>query len=211
MRILVCGAHGFIGSAICARLQQAGHIIIKGVRKASLKNEMEINFSADITEDVWINRLHQIDAVINAVGILIEQGDQKFSNIHTLAPIALFAACAKVGIKRVLQVSALGAEQCDTPYFQSKLHADRFLQEQKLEWQIIRPSVVYGDNADSSKMFRLLASLPILPLPAGGKQILQPVHIDDLAEGVLKLMDQSSDIHQIIPVVGNRTVSYREM
>mgnify|MGYP006205252583 CR=1 FL=1 len=52
--------------------------------------------------------------VINAVGIIREHGAQSFDNIHTRAPKALFAACVKAGVKKVIQISALGADALTT-------------------------------------------------------------------------------------------------
>ena len=35
MTVLVCGANGFIGQALCARLEAGGHRVLRGVRRAA--------------------------------------------------------------------------------------------------------------------------------------------------------------------------------
>lgn len=211
MRVFICGANGFIGGAIAARLATAGHTIIKGVHTPSGLDEVAIDYSRDLSPEMWLPRLKGVDVVINAVGILVETDRKTFLAIHDQAPRALFAACVQSGVKRIIQISALGAERGNTPYFQSKLAADNFLTAQAIEWYIVRPALVYGKNGSSAKFFRTISSLPVIGLPAGGRQMLQPIHIDDLTEAVLCLLDPSAAAHQIVEAVGGRPLEYREI
>jgi len=211
MNILICGASGFIGSVLCAWLEQRGHRVVKGVRRAVNTNEIAIDFTTDVEPDRWRARLNGIDAVINAVGILVERGHQTFDAVHTRGPIALFEACRQEGVKRVIQISALGAQAGDTPYFKSKVAADTYLQRSPVSYQIVRPALVYGPSGASARFFRMLASLPVHFLPAGGRQLLRPVHADDLAELVARLIEVDVADRQSIDVVGAEQVEYREM
>ncbi|WP_042298262.1 SDR family oxidoreductase [Paraburkholderia bannensis] len=211
MNILVCGARGFIGSALCGWLERHGHRVTKGVRHATRADEIELDFSAAPDATTLLAQLHGIDAVINAVGILLERGDQRFDAVHTRSPIALFDACRQAGVKRVVQISALGVETGDAPYFTSKLAADRHLQSLPIEWQVVRPALVYGTNGTSARFFRALASLPLHVLPAGGHQLLRHVHADDLAEVVGRLLEADAPARQTLDIVGGDEVEYREM
>ncbi len=58
----------------------------------------------DLTEEAWLPRLQGIDLVINAVGIIREQGDQRFDSLHRDAPIALFRAAQRAGVKKIIQI-----------------------------------------------------------------------------------------------------------
>jgi uncharacterized protein YbjT (DUF2867 family) len=122
--------------------------------------------------------------------------------------VALFRACAKSGIKRVIQISALGAdERAITPYQASKKSADDVLKSLPVEWFVLRPSLVYGAGGKSMALFEKLARLPLLPLIEGGKQLIQPVHIDDLTEAVLASLT-ASESNRTIDVVGACAVSF---
>lgn len=214
MRILICGANGFIGRALAARLSAAGHEVVRGVRTpgASSNNaEIAIDFARDVDTATWLPRLAGIDAVINAVGILVEGSGKTFDAIHSRAPQALFAAARAAGVKRVVQISALGADAGNTPYFTTKRAADDFLMTQPLEWQVLRPALVYGDDGASAGFFRMLASLPLAVLPGDGRHPVQPVHIDDLTEAVARLLDPAAPARQCIDLVGATAVEYREM
>lgn len=211
MNILVCGAHGFIGAALCDRLERGGHRVVKGVRHATAEDERAIDYAGALGPDAWDALLQGIDVVINAVGILIEKGRQTFDSVHTRAPIALFDACQRQGIQRVIQVSALGVPSGLTPYFQSKLAADHHLQSLPVSHSIVRPALVYGPLGASAAFFRMLASLPIHALPAGGHQRLRPVHVEELAEVIERLLDADAGDRGVIDVVGGEEVEYREM
>lgn len=211
MRILVCGAAGFLGAAIAERLAAAGHTVLRGVRHALQPGDVAMDFAKDTRVEVWLPRLQEVDAVINAVGILTENRRETFSQVHCDAPCALFAACARQGVRRIVQVSALGAESGQTPYFTSKRAADAFLMGLALDWQIIQPALVYGTTGTSARFFRSLASLPILVLPGDGRQRLQPVHVDDVAEAVCRLLESAAPVHQVVPLVGPQPVTCRDV
>jgi uncharacterized protein YbjT (DUF2867 family) len=209
--ILVCGANGFIGAALCERLAQRGHRVVKGARCAATEDELAIDYSRDLEPEQWEVRLRGIDVVINAVGILIERGRQTFESVHTKAPIALFEACRRQGIERVIQISALGVQTGLTPYFRSKLAADDHLRSLPVSFYIVRPALVYGSSGASAAFFRMLASLPVHALPAGGHQRLRPVHVKELAEVVERLLDAADGDCRVVDVVGGEEVEYREM
>ncbi|CAG2323177.1 MULTISPECIES: SDR family oxidoreductase [Burkholderia] len=215
MTVLVCGANGFIGQALCARLEAGGHRVLRGVRRAAGPHDVAIDFAQDVDPQAWLARLKGVDVVINAVGMLADRRGATLDAVHRAAPCALFTACCLAGVRRVIQISALGVERGDTRYFASKRAADRFLQTLPIDFRIVRPALVYGAAGASARFFRMLASLPVHMLPAGGHQRLRPVHVDDLAEVVARLVVQPGDSRaadsRVIDVVGSDEVEYREM
>ncbi|MGU7770126.1 SDR family oxidoreductase [Burkholderia sp. MR1-5-21] len=211
MNILVCGANGFIGRALCARLEAGGHRVVRGVHRAAGPGEVAIDYVHDVRPEHWRTRLDGIDAVVNAVGILSERRGATFDAVHRAAPCALFDACCRAGVRQIVQISALGAERGDTAYFASKLAADGYLQTLPVDFRIVRPALVYGASGASARFFRMLASVPVHVLPDGGRQLLRPVHVDDLAELVARLIDRPATCDRIVELVGADEVAYREM
>lgn len=211
MNILLCGASGFVGRHIEAALRKAGHQVSRGVRRPRGAGDIAIDYTQDIASATWLPRLAGIDAVVNAVGVLRDSKAQPMSRLHDAVPRALFAAAAQSGVKRIVQISALGAGGgIATPYMQSKKAADDFLQTLDLDWAILRPSMIYGKEGAGTRMFMLLSQMPLLMLPDGGKQMLQPVHVDEIAEAVVRLLAPgtgSPPLRQIIECVGAETVT----
>ncbi|HYG13113.1 MAG TPA: SDR family oxidoreductase [Methylophilaceae bacterium] len=215
MVILLTGASGFIGSRLAAALQAAGHQVVRAVRHAERTScsdlFVEVDFVRDIEVARWLPRLAGIDVVINAVGIIRERGNQTFEALHHAAPKALFAACSEADIELVIQISALGAdEEAQSAYHRSKKAADDYLASLDIRSVILQPSLVYGAGGASAGLFNLLASLPVIALPGGGWQRVQPVHIDDVVAAALAVLSQPLPSGTRLPVVGLYAISFRQ-
>jgi uncharacterized protein YbjT (DUF2867 family)/uncharacterized membrane protein YphA (DoxX/SURF4 family) len=216
MNVFVCGAKGFIGRHICTALEAAGHQVVRGIRVPEAAADIRIDYATDVHADHWLSRLAGIDVVVNAVGILCERAGASFDAIHRDAPCALFDACERAHVKRVIQISALGGDEgigsaSYTPYMRTKRKADAHLMRSSLDWVVFRPSLVAGVDGDSSRLFRTLASLPVVALPGRGEQKLQPVHIDDLCEAVVKAVAPDAASRYVMDIVGPVPMTYKEM
>ncbi len=227
MNILLTGATGFIGSHLLNRLLQKGHHVTACIRQPDKQYRQDPRLNVTVVDfmqatrlDDWLPLLMDIDVVINAVGIISESRQQSFAKLHTDAPAALFSAAQKAGVKRVLQISALGADQdAKSAYHLSKLAADDVLASLDLDWFILRPSLVYGTGAVSMGLFRALSALPVIPLIEGGTQNMQPVHIDDLVEAVIlcigsqldERLDQNVPTQLTLDVVGPDEISMKAL
>lgn len=213
MRILITGATGFIGQALVAALARRGHSVVACThRREAGGQSIAVDYMRDLEEADWLPRLAGVDAVINAVGILRESPHARFDELHHLAPAALFRACHTAGVKRVIQISALGAdEQANSAYHLSKQAADDELRQLDLDWSIVQPSVVFGMGGASTALFLRLASLPLVPLVGHGDQVMQPIHVDDLTALVVKLIEEGRCVRQTIHAVGPAAVTLHEM
>lgn len=211
MNILLCGASGFVGRHLETALRDAGHHIRRGVRQPRGAEDIAVDYRNDIEIETWLPRLSGIDAVVNAVGVLRDSKAQPMARLHDAVPRALFAAAVQSGIKRIVQISALGVDSgVNTSYMKTKQAADDFLQTLNVDWAILRPSLIYGKDGASTRMFMLLAQMPLLMLPDGGKQMMQPVHIDDVAQAVVNLLGPdtgSPPLRSIIECVGSEEVT----
>ena len=215
MRILITGASGFIGGHLARALSRQGHAVIACARDpqrigAQLPDleTVAADFANDLDVSDWLPRLAGVDIVINAVGIIHESRRQSFAALHRDAPCALFQACAESGIRKVFQISALGADEAAVSrYHLSKRAADDYLSGLDLNWVILRPSIVYGPGARSMSFFKALAALPLTPLVGHGDQPAQPIHIDDLVGAVMRLLGPDSPASLRIDAVGPEPIT----
>lgn len=204
MKILLTGASGFIGGHIKNALESSGHKVMVADRHHGI----DFNHMKEMSD--WLPHLHDIDTVINSVGIIVEKTGQDFKHLHQIAPIALFRACEKAGVRRIIQISALGAdEKAFTQYQQSKRAADDVLRQLPLDWFVLRPSLVYGEGGASLAMFQRMAKLRVLVLADGGNQRIQPVHVSDLVTTVIQCL-KAKDTRQTLNVVGPFVLTFAE-
>lgn len=217
MRILLCGASGFIGGHLLTALRAAGHdvrCLARTPDQAARPGSLQGDFATDTSPGTWAPRLDGIDAVINAVGIIRETGTARFEPLHGRAPVALFEAAAARNL-RIIQISALGTPSGDLPdrpepYFRWRAMADRRLLEISPGALILRPSIVYGPGDHSMALFRGLAALPITPLIGDGRQPLAPVHVADLAAAVVRAVADPS-IRGAVDAAGPETLEFRDL
>jgi len=207
MLILLTGATGFLGARLLPLLRARGHRVLCAGRRpppGSHGDYVHADFAHDSEKADWVARLSGVDAVINTVGIIRESGGQTFARLHTATPQALFAACADAGVALVVQVSALGADAgAATPYHLSKKAADDFLARLPLRSRIVQPSLIYGPEGASARMFRTLAAMPFAVRFGAAPQPVQPVHVDDVCAAIAALLEEEGGPRSArVPLVG---------
>ena len=219
MKILLTGASGFIGRHILQELEQRNHRVFACCRKPEklfFKSEnttiLQLDYTNMPSEKDWLPHVENIDAVINCVGIISESGSQTFHKLHDQVPSALFKAAARAGAKKIIQISALGADgSAYSAYHLSKKAADDTLKKLAVDWFVLHPSIVYGDGAQSMALFHALASSPIHALIDGGQQLMQPVHVSDVAITVIQCLKPESTARQTLPLVGPEAISFKQL
>lgn len=212
MTVLVIGATGLIGGRVLRALRAAGCAAVGASRRRPAGERaddwLELDLGAMTRERDWLPLLAGVDAVVNCVGIIREAREGDFDRLHRAAPVALFAACERLGVRRVVQVSALGSRpDAATGYWRSKGAADADLLARRLDATVVRPSLVYGDEGASSVMFRMLATLPVLAMPMAHGARVQPIHVDDLAAVVVRLVTREGGAPRELAAVGPRALT----
>ncbi|QGZ40349.1 nucleoside-diphosphate-sugar epimerase [Pseudoduganella flava] len=205
MLILLTGSTGFLGSRLLPLLRAQGHRVLCAGRRAHGDCEfVQADFAHDSEKSAWVARLSGVDAVINTVGIIREVPGQTFARLHTETPRALFAACVEAGVGRVIQVSALGADAAaETEYHLSKKAADDYLATLPIRSRIVQPSLIYGPEGTSARMFRTLATMPFAVQFGAAPQPVQPIHVEDVCAAIVALLAEEGGPRSArVPLVG---------
>lgn len=218
-RVLVLGANGFIGSRLAAALSSAGWSVRAGARDPSVSGRraphyewVKADFHGLTSPSAWTDLLDGVDAVVNCVGVLQDGGRDSNRIAHIDGPRALLAACEAANIGRFIHVSAVGAEEgAGTAYAASKAETEAMVSASSLNWVIVRPSLVVDRAAFGGTGFiRALSAMPLAIPVVGGDQTFKPVALADLAEAVVRLVEDRSVSKEALDITGPQTVTMTE-
>jgi uncharacterized protein YbjT (DUF2867 family) len=168
----------------------------------------------DTGKAVWIERLTGFDAVVNCAGVLQRGPGVDPERIHHLGPAALFDACSDLGLRKVIQISAISArEGVATEYAETKCRGDAHLMALELDWVILKPSLLIARGSyGGTSLIRALAALPgVVLLPGKGDQTFQPLHLEDLGRALVKLVGEDRFSKIVLEPSGPVTLSLKEI
>jgi len=222
--VLLVGGSGFVGSAVAARLVGAGWRVRVPTRRAVRARHLAVLptleiVEADVFDPATLARLMQgIDAVVNLVGVLHSPSGvpygPAFERAHVVLPGLIAKACQRGGVRRVIQISALGADiNGPSEYQRSKAAGEAAIRNARpaLQWTVLRPSVIFGEGDSFLNLFARLGRVaPVMPL-GGARARFQPVWVEDVAEVVLACLERPQSIGQTYPVAGPTTYTLAEL
>ncbi len=194
-KVLILGGTGFVGRHVCEKLVRALCSVTlptRQLRHTSSAGMLPLVYpvQADIHDEAVLQQLvagH--DVVINLVAIL-QGSEQAFERAHVQLMDKLVRACTAAGVRRVVHVSALGADARNpdglpSHYLRSKSRGEQLLRASSLDWTILRPSVIFGAEDKFLNVFADMQQvLPLVPL-AGAHAVFQPVWVEDVAAAVV--------------------------
>lgn len=215
------GANGFVGRHLLAALTGAGHSVVAAVRDpVTFRKQwpaieaIACDFMTDHDSSVWRERLQGIEAVVNCAGVLQRSPGVDPEAIHHVGPAALFDACQELGLRRVVQISAISArDDIATEYAQTKCRGDAHLMSLDLDWVVLKPSLLYAKGSyGGTSLIRALAAFPIaVPLPGHGDQLFQPLHLNDFGKTVVKVLQEDRFAKSVLEPAGPETLSLKEI
>ena len=200
-KVLIFGGSGQIGRHLIRRLTNKNYLVTVVTRNLHQKGTVlrlggnpgyvEI-IEANIFDEEKLNDLFKDkDICINLVGIISENKKNKFKIIH---------------------ISALGVDKAkDSKYAKSKLEGEKNILENFSKTTILRPSVVYSvDDNFTTNLMTLLSLLPVFPLYYEGKTKFSPIHVSELCEIILEIIEKCI-IEKIVECVGPEELSFKEI
>jgi len=217
-RVLVLGGTGFVGRHVVANLVTAGHRVVVPTRRRERGKHLILLPTVDVVErDVHEPRtLRQLvgdaDVVVNLVGILHERGRATFARAHVELARNLIDACQRAQVRRLVHMSALGAD-VDAPsrYLRSKGEAQALVESSALDWTVFRPSVIFGRGDAFLGLFaKLVRWMPVVFL-AAPKAKFQPVHVVDVAACLAQATQDDATIRKRYALCGPNVYSLREL
>lgn len=207
--VLVTGATGFVGSHVveaCARQGIAVRALVRRPSAAPRLRELGAEVVEGSLSDVAALRAatQGAGAIVHLAALTRARGDAEYHGVNAdgTARLAEIAAETSEGPRRFVYLSSLAAvgpardgrpvRPDDTPapltaYGRSKLAGERVLAGRPdIEAAILRAPAVYGPRDRDLYRFFQLAARGLLLVPTGPARPLQLVHVEDLADAVIR-------------------------
>jgi uncharacterized protein YbjT (DUF2867 family) len=217
MRIFLAGGTGFVGGHVrCALLEKGHELRVLTHRRLACSEPGIEAVEGDVTRPETLGAAMQgCGAVINLVGIIREFPARgiTFEKLHVAATKNLLAAARHAGIRRFIQMSALGARPGAVAlYHQTKYRAEEEIRASDLDWTIFRPSVIYGPKDDFiNKLAELVRNFPFVPVIGDGLYRLQPIDGNDVARCFAMALDIPETVGQSYGLCGRDRITYLEL
>ena len=193
--VTIYGGSGFVGRYIARRMAKAGWRVRVAVRNPNeaifvrpygVVGQVE-PILCNIRDEASVRTAMQgAEAVVNCVGILVEQGRNRFDAVQAEGAGRVARLAAEEGVARMIQISAIGADpESDSDYAASKGEGEMAVLKYMPDAVILRPSIVFGPEDDFFNRFAGMArNSPVLPV-VGQSTRFQPVYVDDVAQAAV--------------------------
>lgn len=222
MTIFITGGTGYVGRSIVRTAVAHGHkvrVLVRSEEKGErLFGELgDVEFTkGDISDRGSLTAgMEGCDAVIHLVGIIVELPKKgvTFGKIHRFGTVNVVDAAEEAEIKRYVHMSALGTRPGGVSnYHRTKWAAEEYVRKSGLDYTIFRPSIIFGQEDAFINFFAsIIRKSPFVPLIAGGRNKLQPVWVEDVAECFVQAVEKDATIGKAYGLAGPDVFTMSEL
>jgi NADH dehydrogenase len=225
--ILVTGGSGFVGQEVVEELLRLGHrvrLLVRHPEKAAglpFAQKVELARGDVLKPETLATALAGARVVIHLVGFILETKRISYEQGHVEATRNVLNAARQAGVTRWIQMSAAGTRpRARSRYHQTKWQAEELVRNSGLDWTILRPSLIYGyDERDRLlNLLRRVLSFPVnaallwsLPLIDGGRPLVQPVSVREVARCFAAAPAKAAAVGRTHDLVGPVAMTWREL
>ena len=218
MLVLVTGATGFLGRKVVSELVGHHHqvrCLVHSPGRERLLDQwgVEAHYGNISDTESIAQAMYDVQSVVHLVGIIRPRRGATFDRVHRQGTANVVEAAKTSGAREVIYVSALGATANPAyPYLHSKRQAELRVTGSGLDYTVLRPSVIFGPGDEFTNALAGLVRLgPVVPVIGSGKNRMQPVAVEDVAQCVAASVGNSLVKGKVLDVGGPDRLNYNEL
>ena len=217
------GGTGFLGRRVVRHLLDRGFRVRAVARHPERvpplfgPNEVGVEaVGADVHDEAAVAAaLADAYAAVNAVSHYVQRGGgENFRAVHVEAAARVARLARGAGVECLIHVSGIGADPAShSDYICARGEGEIVVHDAFPGATLVRPSVMFApDDQFLTTLTSLLRTLPVYPLFGRGETQLQPVHADDVAEAITRILGcAASASHRCYELGGPRSYTYVEL
>ena len=217
--VCAVGGSGFVGRHVAHLLSAQRYLVRVPTRSRERAKQLILLPTVDVIEANVHNEaelagvMRGMDAVINLVGVLHDaHGERSFEQAHIELTRKVIAACRANGVRRLVHMSALGADvHGPSKYQRTKGAAEALVRASDLDWTIFRPSVIFGRDDSFLNLFATLLKLAPVMFLASPNARFQPVYVEDVAGAFVHSLTDLASYGKSYDLCGPRVYTLREL
>ena len=219
MVVLVTGATGFVGRRVVEQLLESNYQVRCLVRQPGRERifppgSVDVYYGDVFNENALADACRGVQQVIHLVAIIREGKGANFDAVNRVGVENLVAA-AKAGgsVRQFLHLSAVGAgANREFPYLHSKWQGEQAVVKSGIPYTILRPSLIFGPGDEFlNAMAALVRLFPLVPVIASGRNRLQPISVDDVAQCIVLSLNRPDLLGRTVDIGGPEQLSYNEI
>lgn len=196
-KVLVTGAAGFVGSHLVPALTKHDYVVTAVVKDPNEKEKIStigVNvIVADLSRKEQLERkIPPQDIVIHLAAQISAKSKDQFVKNNVIATQNLIDISRSLKVKKFILFSsaAVTSKRLDW-YAETKQEKEKIVKESKLNYIIVRPSMIYGpgDNKNLGWLAQFIKKMPIIPIPGNGLYGRQPLYVEDITKITIKLIE----------------------
>ena len=219
MTVLVTGPTGFLGRRVVQKLLDHNYQVRCLVRSPGRERilpqgSVDVYYGDIDNPEALISACRGVEQVIHLVAVIRQGKEATFDSVNRVGVQNVVAAAKEAGsVGQFIHVSAVGAvNNPEFPYLQSKWEGEQTVIDSGLPYTIIRPSIIFGRGDEFlNSLAALVRVFPMVPIISSGRNRLQPIWVDDVAQCIALSLSRHDLQGHILELGGPEQLSYNEI
>ncbi len=217
--LFITGASGFIASNFLRRvdLQQYKNIYClsrtesKTITSLSVHDNFKFIKANIFDSHLYATALASTDVVVHLAAATGKVAREEYFTTNTKGTQFFLEQCKQAGVKNFLHVSTIAVKFPDKSryyYAQSKELAESAVRSSGINYTIVRPTIVIGQDAAIWKSLLKIVNLPIMPIFGDGTTRIQPIYIEDLVNCLLLILYENIFANETMELGGPEEITF---